>query len=757
LTVRDYYDKVIIKFIKEEITMKRSVFKAERYKFFLAFLLFFAGSLTLLSQSKSFGKVEYAPLPQSQPVDEETKSNILSAFWKAPLHFVANDGQLPDEVAYYAKSEGATVYCTEEGLVFGFAEGSISLKFNAIVDPSMSLRGAKRRSNLEAQKELSGKVNYFIGNDPALWRTNIPTFAEVVYKEVYPGIDLVYSGNQRRLKYTFYLEPGADATQIEMTYDGIESLSVDDDTGELVIQTQWCPKMRDAKPVAYQEIDGVRREVSISFRLIDEKKVGFAVGNYDPKFRLTIDPGYSTYLGGSGSDYGYGIAVDSSGNAYVVGHTTNSTNFPTQSPFQGTYGGGNYDAFVTRLNISGSALEYSTYLGGSNWDEGFGIAVDSSGNAYVTGRTYSTNFPTQNPYQGTHGGGGLDAFVTKLNSAGSALSYSTYLGGSGDDGGFDIAVDSSGNAYVAGYTFSTNFPTQNPYQDSKGGDVDAFVTRLNISGSTLEYSTYLGGSSYDYGIGIAVDSSGNAYVVGHTASTNFPTQSPYQGTFGGGSYDAFIASFFSDGSLPVELSLFTVTASEDGVTIRWRTETETNNLGFNIYRSDTKDGNYIKVNASLILGAGTDATPHDYSFIDENVVKGLTYYYYIEDVDFTGKTNISHILEVTVAEIARVREGAKPPKFALFQNFPNPFNPDTWIPYDVASDAVVIIRIYNTNGQLVRQMELGKQKAGSYVDKKKAAYWDGKDQSGNAVASGVYFYTLKAGDFQATRRMVIVK
>jgi hypothetical protein len=628
LTVRDYYDKVIIKFIKEEITMKRSVFKAERYKFFLAFLLFFAGSLTLLSQSKSFGKVEYAPLPQSQPVDEETKSNILSAFWKAPLHFVANDGQLPDEVAYYAKSEGATVYCTEEGLVFGFAEGSISLKFNAIVDPSMSLRGAKRRSNLEAQKELSGKVNYFIGNDPALWRTNIPTFAEVVYKEVYPGIDLVYSGNQRRLKYTFYLEPGADATQIEMTYDGIESLSVDDDTGELVIQTQWCPKMRDAKPVAYQEIDGVRREVSISFRLIDEKKVGFAVGNYDPKFRLTIDPGYSTYLGGSGSDYGYGIAVDSSGNAYVVGHTTNSTNFPTQSPFQGTYGGGNYDTFVTKLNISGSALEYSTYLGGNS-----------------------------------------------------------------DDGGSSIAVDSSGNAYV----------------------------------------------------------------VGHTASTNFPTQSPYQGTFGGGSYDAFIASFFSDGSLPVELSLFTVTASEDGVTIRWRTETETNNLGFNIYRSDTKDGNYIKVNASLILGAGTDATPHDYSFIDENVVKGLTYYYYIEDVDFTGKTNISHILEVTVAEIARVREGAKPPKFALFQNFPNPFNPDTWIPYDVASDAVVIIRIYNTNGQLVRQMDLGKQKAGSYVDKKKAAYWDGKDQSGNAVASGVYFYTLKAGDFQATRRMVIVK
>jgi hypothetical protein len=755
LTVRDYYDKVIIKFIKEEITMKRSVFKAERYKFFLAFLLFFAGSLTLLSQSKSFGKVEYAPLPQSQPVDEETKSNILSAFWKAPLHFVANDGQLPDEVVYYAKSEGATVYCTEEGLVFGFAEGSISLKFNAIGAPSLSLRA--KRSNLEARGELSGKVNYFIGNDPALWRTNIPTFAEVVYKEVYPGIDLVYSGNQRRLKYTFYLEPGADATQIEMTYDGIESLSVDDDTGELVIQTQWCPKMRDAKPVAYQEIDGVKREVSISFRLLDEKKVGFSVGNYDPKFRLTIDPGYSTYLGGSGWDFGRSIAVDPSGNAYVAGHTS-STNFPIQNPYQASNGGGSDDAFVTKLNISGSALLYSTYLGGSGDDIGLGIAVDSSGNAYVAGNTSSTNFPTQNPYQGGYGGGSYDAFVTKLNISGSALLYSTYLGGNGGDSGISIAVDSSGNAYVAGDTFSTNFPTQSPYQGTFGGGYsDTFVTKLNISGSALEYSTYLGGNSDDGGSSIAVDSSGNAYVVGHTASTNFPTQSPYQGTFGGGSYDAFIASFFSDGSLPVELSLFTVTASEDGVTIRWRTETETNNLGFNIYRSDTKDGNYIKVNASLILGAGTDATPHDYSFIDENVVKGLTYYYYIEDVDFTGKTNISHILEVTVAEIARVREGAKPPKFALFQNFPNPFNPDTWIPYDVASDAVVIIRIYNTNGQLVRQMDLGKQKAGSYVDKKKAAYWDGKDQSGNAVASGVYFYTLKAGDFQATRRMVIVK
>jgi len=216
-------------------------------------------------------------IPTNQIVDETTKSTVLASLFQTPLHFVANQGQFPKEVGYYAKSEGVTIYCTEQGLVFGFAEGSISLKFSSDSPVKPEARG-----------ELEGKVNYFIGNDPTLWRTEIPTFKEVVYREVYPGIDWVYSGDQRRLKYTFYLQPDSDPNQILMMYDGIEGLWVDETTGELVIQTEWG-EMRDATPVAYQEIEGVRKGVDVSFRLIGEKSVGFALGDYYPNFMLALD------------------------------------------------------------------------------------------------------------------------------------------------------------------------------------------------------------------------------------------------------------------------------------------------------------------------------------------------------------------------------------------------------------------------------------------------------------------------------------
>jgi hypothetical protein len=225
----------------------------------------------------------------------------------------------------------------------------------------------------------------------------------------------------------------------------------------------------------------------------------------------------------------------------------------------------------------------------------------------------------------------------------------------------------------------------------------------------------------------------------------------------GGSYDGYaMGTSQSDISLPVQLSTFTAAISGDNVIIKWRTETEVNNVGFSIYRSGSKDGKYTKINARLIQGAGTDATPHDYSFTDENVVFGFTYYYYIEDVDFSGKTNRSEIIEVTVDKQS-IKKEQIPLKFALLQNYPNPFNPDTWLPYELAADAAVMIRIYDMKGQLVRQLDFGNQKAGYYVDKTTAAYWDGKDQLGQRVASGIYFYSLKAGDFESVRRMVILK
>jgi hypothetical protein len=264
---------------------------------------------------------------------------------------------------------------------------------------------------------------------------------------------------------------------------------------------------------------------------------------------------YSTYLGGSGNglngDFGFGIAVDASGNAYVTGFT-HSTNFPTANALQSIFGGGGTDAFVTKINPSGSELVYSTYLGGSNRDSGSRIAVDASGNAYVTGFTQSTNFPTASALQPALGGPGGSAFVTKINASGSALVYSTYFGGSGSglngDFGVGIAVDASENAYVTGGTYSTNFPTVNALQPTLGGFLNAFVTKINQSGSALVYSTYLGGSIGEYGNCVAVDTSGNAYVTGFTHSTNFPTANALQSTFGGGDTDAFVTKINKSGS-----------------------------------------------------------------------------------------------------------------------------------------------------------------------------------------------------------------
>jgi hypothetical protein len=411
----------------------------------------------------------------------------------------------------------------------------------------MNLVGADQAAKVTGLEELPGKANYFIGNDPKKWQTNVPTYAKVKYENVYPGIDLVYYGNQGKLEYDFVVAPGADPKAITLGFAAVGSAPLQIDAqGDLLVQT-GDGAVQFHKPVVYQKQPSAlsgqpsvglddrqwnRRVLDGRYVLSTNNRVQFQIPDYDKNEPLVIDPvlSYSTYLGGSGADTASGIAVDSSGNAYVTGNTL-SSDFPTASPLQSANGGGG-DAFVTKLNAAGNALVYSTYLGGSGADAANGIAVDSSGNAYVTGSTSSTNFPTNGPLQAANGGFS-DAFVTKLNAAGNALVYSTYLGGSGVDTAYGIAVDSSGNAYVAGVTNSANFPTANPLQPASGGDYDAFVTKLNATGNALVYSTYLGGSGREQANGIAVDSSGNAYVTGRTSSTNFPTNSPLQPARGG--------------------------------------------------------------------------------------------------------------------------------------------------------------------------------------------------------------------------------
>jgi len=414
---------------------------------------------------------------------------------------------------------------------------------------SFALRsvGAENDVQLIAEHKLPGKVNYLIGNDPENWQTDVPIYKELIYKELYKDIDLKIYGTNNQMEYDFIVYPGADPNDIRMVFEGIDALSVDEE-GNLVIKTA-IGKLKHLKPVIYQEIDDRRHTVEGSFA-VAKNTFGFDVGDYDISRPLIIDPltlSYSTYLGGDGDDFGRGIAVDSDQHAYVTG-ATDSLNFPTTTgAFQQAHGGGYRDVFVTKLNLAGTALVYSTYLGGNDLDYGHGIAVDSDQDAYVTGWTESTNFPnTTGAFQRTYGWGSSDAFVTKLNPAGSALVYSTYLGGIGGDCGYGIAVDSNQHAYVTGDTDSLNFPTTaGAFQRTYGGGIsDAFVTKFTHAGSVLVYSTYLGGNYQDYSHDIAVDSDQDAYVTGYTNSLNFPTTAgAFQQAYGGGSNDAFVTKF----------------------------------------------------------------------------------------------------------------------------------------------------------------------------------------------------------------------
>ena len=349
--------------------------------------------------------------------------------------------------------------------------------------------------------------------------------------------------------------------------------------------------------------------------------------------KLSADGGtlvYSTYLGGSGNENGFGIAVDSSGSAYVTG-STSSTDFPTKSPEQPANAGGSLDAFVTKLGPDGTTLVYSTYLGGSGTDGGRGIAVDSSGSAYVTGSTSSTDFPTKNPEQGKNAGD-FDAFATKLSADGKTRVYSTYLGGGAADFGRGIALDSSGSAYVTGSTSSTDFPTQNPEQSKSAGDFDAFVTKLSPDGTALAYSTYLGGSGTDGGNGIAVDSSGSAYVTGQTNSTDFPTENPEQGKNAGGQNQGFDAFVTKLSEVPVVATGAASSVSTGSATLNGTVNPSGKAASYHFeYGTSTSYGQ-----STPTQSAGADSQTHPESAAVAGLAPGTTYHFRIVATNSAG-------------------------------------------------------------------------------------------------------------------------
>jgi plastocyanin len=484
-----------------------------------------------------------------------------------PLYFIQNEGQVDGPVHFLAHSGGGTLFFTSSGVTLSLPDvreeagggpsnrkGADGSSTGATHSDFVQLHflGANDNAHVTGNSILPGKINYLAGTDPSGWYRDLPTYAQINYADLYPGVNLAYEGEAGRLKGTYTLAAGADVGRIRWRYSGAQSATVDA-PGNLQIRVHADrPALVELAPIAWQEVDGTRVPVQVRYSVGQDGAIGFIVDSYDRARALTIDPGfvYSTYLGGDHVDQGYSIAADSEGNAYVTG-VARSLDFPVANAYQPVHGDDEEvgDVFVTKLAPDGGMV-YSTYLGGNGHDVGEGIVVDGAGNVYLTGSTGSSDFPTTTGAYQTTPRGGFDLFITKLNPAGSGLVYSTYLGGSGADQASGLALDSQGNVYVSGTTGSPDYPTLSAFQAQMHDIIDVFVTKINSAGTALVYSTYLGGDEFfdEEGMGVAVNSLGEAYVTGFTDARDFPLMNPLRPDMGPGTTDAFVTKFSASGS-----------------------------------------------------------------------------------------------------------------------------------------------------------------------------------------------------------------
>lgn len=502
----------------------------------------------------------------------------------AKLNFERNDGQYGPVAAFVARGPYYCLELTPAQVALTLRTGSLlqhsnSLERNGMASRDFSVRrlsvqlvGANPRAAINGEGEISGRGNYLIGSDPSAWRAGVPSYQKVRVAAIYPGIDLLHYGNEKQLEYDFEIASGANPNAIALRFMGADRLTIDA-AGELIV-TLGADEIRQPKPIIYQVVTGQKKIIAGGYVLTDSATVKFWLGEYDHSLALVIDPvvSYSNLVAGasgSNDEYVRAIAIGVDGSVYMAGESL-TAGAATTNAFQTNLVstiGQNSDVFVTRQNNQATEKIYFTYLGGSGFESALGLTVDEDGNAYVTGYTASTNFPTRQPVQASLAGaappgftfGAVDAFVAKIGPYGSNLVFSTYYGGAGsgysgvgDDVGFGIALDSGRNVFVAGYTTATNFPTANTAFTNVSGVEDAFVLKLGSAGTNVLYALRLGGPGRDIVRDLAVDAAGNPVFVGSTASTNFPvTTNALQGLLNGvtnitGSSDAFITKL--DGS-----------------------------------------------------------------------------------------------------------------------------------------------------------------------------------------------------------------
>ncbi|MGB5764890.1 MAG: DUF4347 domain-containing protein, partial [Sedimenticolaceae bacterium] len=509
---------------------------------------------------------------------------VSAEYLSTSLAFEQNAGQTDEAVDFLSRGDGYSVFLTDGDavMVLSGSESQHVVRLD-LVDANTDL-------NVAGQDQLASSSNYLIGNDESNWQTNVDNFASVYYENVYDGIDLRYYGNQRQLEYDFVVDPGTDPDAIRLSFDGVLHAEISA-TGELrLVLNEQGDATYFKSPISYQTADdGSQTEVESAYVIHGDGSIGFTLGDYDTSRELVIDPilDYTTFVGGTGYDTVEGIAADDSGNVYIAGYC-GSTDFPTTAgAYDQTFGGGSYDVYVAKLSPDGSTLLYSTFIGGTGSDIGQSIAVDASGNAYVTGSTTSSDWATVNGYQASLSGAG-DAFLLKLNSTGDSLLYSTYFGGSDatwTDTAYDLALDASGNVYIAGDARSADMPLVNAYDSTLGGTRDAFVAKFDTSqtgASSLLYSSYFGGSGVDYANTIAVDSTGAFVIAGYTDSTDLTTLNAYQASSSGG-VDAFVTRFDSSGSA------VTYSTYLGGSLTDWAEAVAIDNAG-NIYVGGDTDG-----------------------------------------------------------------------------------------------------------------------------------------------------------------------
>ncbi len=521
--------------------------------------LVLAGSLSvLLIIAASNGTPQAGGGLSTSPASPSAAKGFRADLGRIPIQFIPNEGQLNGQAAFYVRGVDRTIYFSAEGLTF-------ALVGPRETEPETAGRWIVKLDFLDANPEAvptsletSGATVSFFKGRPGDWKTGLRTSSKIVYRELWPGIDLLYYGTGERMKYEFIVHPGGDPSRIKLAYRGAESVTLKVD-GRLEVSTP-VGGLQDDVPVAWQDIGEGRAEVSVAYALETGPEkgghvFGFNVGEYDEKLPLVLDPAilvYCGYLGGASVDSGRGVAVDPSGNAYITGYTTSSEpEFPAVAGPDLTFNG-SYDAFVAKVNADGTSLVYCGYIGGSGSDYGAAIAVDGQGHAYVTGMTYSTaeTFPVVvGPDLILNGN--RDAFVAKVSPDGTALDYCGYIGGSAGDSGRGIAVDGSGHAYVTGRTSSVfGFPVVvGPDLTYNGGDSDAFVAKIEADGTGFVYCGFIGGENDDHGNAIAVDGSGHAYVTGTTYSTeiSFPTLVGPD-IFHNGGADAFVVKLNPSGT-----------------------------------------------------------------------------------------------------------------------------------------------------------------------------------------------------------------